>query len=63
MLGLASAWASLAILRSQLYEVSPTDPLTLGVVALLLAGVALFACYLPARRAMRTDPLAALRYQ
>jgi putative ABC transport system permease protein len=63
VLGLVSAWASLTILQSQLYQVSPTDPLTLGVVALLLAGVALFACYLPARKAMRTDPLAALRYQ
>jgi putative ABC transport system permease protein len=62
-LGLGSAWASLTILQSQLYEVSATDPLTLGVVSLLLAGVALFACYLPARKAMRTDPLAALRYQ
>jgi predicted permease len=63
VLGLVSAWASLKILRSQLYEVSATDPLTLGLMALLLAGVALFACYLPARKAMRTDPLAALRYQ
>jgi predicted permease len=62
-LGLAAAWASLTVLQSQLYEVSPADPLTLAVVALLLAGVALFACYLPARKAMRTDPLAALRYQ
>jgi len=62
-LGLLAAWASLRVLRSQLYELSTTDPLTFGVVALLLTGVALVACYVPARKAMQTDPLAALRYE
>jgi putative ABC transport system permease protein len=50
-------------LQSQLYEMSTTDPLTFGVVSLLLVSVALLACYVPARRAMRTDPLATLRYE
>jgi len=61
--GLVSALASLRLLQSQLFAMSSTDPLTLGLVALLLAAVALLACYAPARRAMRTDPLAALRYE
>ncbi len=60
-LGLLAAWAALRVLQSQLYEVSATDPLTFGLAPLLLAGVALWACYAPARKATRTDPLATLR--
>jgi putative ABC transport system permease protein len=62
-LGLPAAWAALRILQSQLYDMSTTDPATFAVVALVLAGVALAACWIPARRAMRIDPLVALRYE
>jgi putative ABC transport system permease protein len=61
--GLLASWGATRLLRSQLYEVGPGDPLTFILVSLLLAGVALLACYLPARRATRVDPLAALRHE
>ena len=51
------------LISTQLYSVSATDPLTFVVVAVLLFGVALTACYIPARRAMRVNPVVALRYQ
>ncbi|HEV8253237.1 MAG TPA: ABC transporter permease, partial [Vicinamibacteria bacterium] len=61
--GLPFAWALGRLVRSQLYGLSPSDPLTVGAASLLLASVAILSGYLPARRATRVDPLAALRYE
>ena len=60
-LGLGAAWALTRVLRGMLYGVSPMDPLTLVAGALVLSLIALLACYLPARRAARIDPMVALR--
>ncbi len=62
-IGLAGAIALTRLLTSMLFEVKPGDPVTYAAVAAMLAGIALAACYIPARRASRVDPLVALRQE
>jgi ABC-type antimicrobial peptide transport system permease subunit len=60
-LGLLASFATARLLSNQLWNVSPHDPLTLAAATVVISIVALAACYLPARRAMRVDPIGALR--
>jgi ABC-type antimicrobial peptide transport system permease subunit len=61
--GVAAAIGLTRLMANELFGVTPQDPLTYATVAVLLAAVALLACYLPARRAVRVDPVEALRHQ
>lgn len=62
-IGIGGALALTQLLRSLLFQITPTDPATYSAVTLILITIALLACYFPARRAMKVDPMVALRYE
>lgn len=63
VMGIAGASTLTRVLSSLLYEVKPADPITFTIVLLLLLGTSTFASYIPARRAVKVEPMVALRYE
>jgi ABC-type antimicrobial peptide transport system permease subunit len=61
VVGLAAAFGLTRLLQAQLFNVTPTDPMTMASVAVFISLVALIACYIPAARATRVDPMVVLR--
>jgi predicted permease len=62
-IGLLAAFGVARVMKTLLVQVSPNDPLTFGAISAVLLAVGIFACWLPARRAMKVDPMVALRYE
>ena len=63
IIGIAFSLAVTRVLASRLFEVTPTDPWTFAAVSVLMTMIALLACYVPARKAARLDPLVALHFE
>ena len=63
LVGLGAAYGLTRFLASLLYSVKPTDPLTLAIVVLMMLSIAAVACWIPARRAIRINPVSALRQE